>query len=86
VGYWVKDGARRRGVATRALELVSRWAIHELGVERLWLTTAPENAASQRVAVKAGFSREALLRAHVRFGNGRRDSVLYSLLATDPAG
>jgi len=85
IGYWVAPSARGRSVATRALVLLSRWAIHERGVERLELTTHPDNVASQRVAEKAGFVREGVLRAHIRFGEGRRDSVIFSLLPRDLA-
>jgi RimJ/RimL family protein N-acetyltransferase len=83
IGYWVAAGARNRGVATRALRLLSRWALADGGVERLELTTHPENIASQRVAEKAGFTREGVLRSHIRFRDGRRDSVLFSLLPGD---
>jgi RimJ/RimL family protein N-acetyltransferase len=83
IGYWVCPGARRRGMATRALTLLARWAVTEGGVERLELTTHPENVASQRVAEKAGFVREGVLRSHTRFREGRRDSVLFSLLPRD---
>ncbi|MBA3364611.1 MAG: GNAT family N-acetyltransferase [Actinobacteria bacterium] len=83
IGYWVAPAARGQGVATRALRLVSRWAVREQGVERLELTTHPENIASQRVAEKAGFQREGVLRAHTRFSDGRRDSVMFSLLPGD---
>lgn len=83
IGYWVAAGARGRGVATRALRLLSRWALTEGGVERLELTTHPDNVASQRVAEKAGFTREGVLRAHMRFADGRRDSVIFSLLRAD---
>jgi RimJ/RimL family protein N-acetyltransferase len=55
----------------------------ELGVERLYLTTAPDNIASQRVAERAGFTREGLLRSHLPIPGGRRDSVMYSLLPGD---
>ncbi len=41
---------------------------------------APENPASQRVAERAGFTREGLLRAWLPTAEGRRDSVLFSLL------
>jgi RimJ/RimL family protein N-acetyltransferase len=83
IGYWVAPGARRQGVATRALTLLARWAVTEGGVARLELTTHPENVASQRVAEKAGFVREGVLRSHTRFREGRRDSVLFSLLPAD---
>lgn len=83
IGYWVAPWARGRGVATRALALLARWAVREGGVERLELTTHPDNVASQRVAEKAGFVREGVLRAYIRFADGRRDSVMFSLLPSD---
>jgi len=85
IGYWVAPPARGRGIATRALRLLSRWAL-EQGVERLELTTHPENLVSQRVAEGAGFVREGVLRSHMRFREGRRDSVIFSLLPGDLAG
>jgi RimJ/RimL family protein N-acetyltransferase len=81
IGYWVAAPARGRGVCTRALRLLSRWALAELGLQRLDLITDPENLASQRVAEKVGFRREGVLRAHLRHSDGRiRDSVMFSLL------
>jgi RimJ/RimL family protein N-acetyltransferase len=83
IGYWITKEARGRGIATRATKLLSRWAVTEGDVERLELTTHPENVASQRVAEKAGFTREGILRCHAKFREGRRDSVIFSLLPRD---
>jgi [ribosomal protein S5]-alanine N-acetyltransferase len=83
VGYWLAREARGRGAATITVQLVSRWAFTALGVDRLSLQTAPENVASQRVAERAGFTREGLLRAWMPTPGGRRHSVMFSLLATD---
>lgn len=80
VGYWLRPEARGRGVATGAVKLVARWAFGELGVARLELTTAPDNVASQGVAERAGFTREGVLRAAMATKDGRRDSVMFSLL------
>jgi RimJ/RimL family protein N-acetyltransferase len=80
IGYWVKRDARSRGVATRALRLISHWAIDELGAARVQLVTEPANVASQRVAEKAGFTREGLLRSYLELKGLRRDAVMYSLL------
>ncbi len=85
IGYWVAKRARGRGVATRATRLLAGWAVREAGVTRLELTTDPANVASQRVAEKAGFTREGVLRAHIAFPEGRRDSVMFSLLPGDLA-
>lgn len=83
IGYWLRREARGQGAATIAVGLASRWAFAELGIERLQLTTAPENAASQRVAGRAGFTREGVLRAAMPTRQGRRDSVMFSLLPGD---
>jgi RimJ/RimL family protein N-acetyltransferase len=83
VGYWLAPGARGRGTATQAVRLLARWAFAELGLARLELTCGPDNEASQHVAERCGFSREGLLRSHVPFKGGRRDSVIYSLLPGD---
>jgi RimJ/RimL family protein N-acetyltransferase len=80
IGYWLGPGARGRGAATEAVRLLARWAFTELGLARLELTCGPDNEASQRVADRCGFTREGLLRSHVRFQGARRDSVIYSLL------
>lgn len=85
IGYWISASARGSGIATRATRLLSNWALKVGGVERLELTTHPENTASQRVAEKAGFTREGVLRSHTRFSDGRRDSVMFSLLPADLA-
>jgi len=84
VGYWLCPKARGRGAATVAVQLIARWAFDELGVQRLELTTAPENVASQRVAERAGFTREGVLRGLVATkNNGRQDGVMFSLLPGD---
>ena len=80
LGYWVRAGARGRGVATRAVALVARFAFDELGAARVQLVTEPDNLASQRVAEKAGFSREGTLRSFLAFKGRRRDAVMFSLL------
>ncbi|MGH3170363.1 MAG: GNAT family N-acetyltransferase [Trebonia sp.] len=87
VGYWLRREARGRGAATIATRLVVRWAFGTVGVERMNLETDPANSASQRVAERAGFTREGLLRAWLPTPEGRRDSLMFSLLAADlPTG
>lgn len=83
VGYWVKADARGRGVATRALGLIARFAFDELAAARVQLTTEPGNLGSQRVAEKAGFVREGTLRSRLLVKGRRRDAVMFSLLPAD---
>jgi RimJ/RimL family protein N-acetyltransferase len=83
VGYDVAAEARGRGLATAALEVVSRWALEKLPIARIQLTTHEDNVASQRVAEKAGYTREALLRAWADQRGTRVDLVMWSLLPGD---
>ena len=80
IGYWLAPNARGRGVATHAVRLLADWAFRDLRVARLELTCGPDNLGSQRVAERCGFTREGVLRSHVPFKGGRRDSVVFSLL------
>lgn len=83
LGYWVALAARNHGVARRSSRLVVSWAFGTLGIERIELHCEPGNVPSQRVAEAAGFRREGLLRGHLRTKEGRRDSLVYGLLASD---
>lgn len=81
VGYWCAPQARDRGIMTRALRRVCRHALDELAVDRIELTTDRNNLASQRVAEKAGFQREGVLRSKHAHPDGHRiDCVMFSLL------
>jgi RimJ/RimL family protein N-acetyltransferase len=56
VGYWVASVARGRGVARRALDVLSEWALTHVGLVRLDLIAAEENRASRAVAEGSGFT------------------------------
>jgi RimJ/RimL family protein N-acetyltransferase len=82
VGYWTAAAARGRGLTTRALRLISRWAIEDAGAERIQLRADVLNVASVRVAERAGYRREGTLRS-AAFNdrqNRRIDYAVFSLL------
>jgi len=58
IGYWVKRQARGRGVATRAVLLVTHWGLTDFGLSLIELLADVRNVPSQRVAEKAGFTRD----------------------------
>ena len=80
VGFWLTPKARGRGVATHATRLMAGWALTHLGIARLELTCGPDNEASERVALRCGFVREGVLRSHLPWKGGRRDTVMFGLL------
>jgi RimJ/RimL family protein N-acetyltransferase len=83
IGYWMAAEARRRGIGARATRMLAEWALTSLGLERLELLAHPDNEASQRLAERAGFTREGTLRRYRRRHGVREDLVMFSLLAED---
>src|SRR5262249_24124314 len=81
--YSIGPHARRRGFASRALGLVTRWAFDHLDIPRIELYIEPDNAASRGVARRCGFREEGVLRGRLRIGDSRGDAVLYARLASD---
>jgi RimJ/RimL family protein N-acetyltransferase len=71
VGFVVAPDARGRGHATAAVRLLVRWGFEELGLSRVQWRAEVGNHASRRVAEKAGFTVEGLLR-QVAGEDGRR--------------
>jgi RimJ/RimL family protein N-acetyltransferase len=81
VGYWLAREARGHGHATRAVRLICAWGFSKLHLKRISLLAATGNPASQRVAERAGFQREALLRSYMLNHGERQDMVAFALLA-----
>ncbi|MCG6500307.1 GNAT family N-acetyltransferase [Kitasatospora sp. A2-31] len=66
VGYWTAAAARGRGVAPRALEVLTGWAFAAFaadGLVRLDLLHQVDNTASCRVAEKTGYGFRSVLPA-----------------------
>jgi ribosomal-protein-alanine N-acetyltransferase len=83
VGYWLLPEVRGRGLATRAVRLISQWALINLELARLGLLSEESNVRSQRVAELAGFHREGVLRSWTEIDGRRVDYVSFSLLPAD---
>lgn len=77
-GFMVVPGVRGRGVALEALRLLVGWAFTTLGLQRVGLATLEANAAAQRLAERAGFEREGVLRAYTLEWGDPVDNLVYS--------
>jgi RimJ/RimL family protein N-acetyltransferase len=83
IGYAVAPDGRGRGVATRAVDLLTRWGFEMLGLERIELWIDVRNEASARVAERCGYRLDGVLRS-VHFKEGRRQNFgIWSRLAGD---
>ncbi|GAA2206459.1 hypothetical protein GCM10009850_019170 [Nonomuraea monospora] len=83
VGYGVHPLYRGRGFATEAVRGLTAWAFDTLGLRRVDLTARLDNLASLRVACKAGFTWEGVLRDAVLDEDGAHDLVILGLLRQD---
>ncbi len=83
LGYWVRASAMGRGVAVKAVKLVSEWALRNTDLNRLEILAAVGNLRSQRVAEKAGALREGLLRKRLMLRGHTTDAVLFSICRPD---
>ncbi len=78
LGYWLAEPFWGRGIMSEAVRRFTAWAFENLEVYRISAAVFADNAASVRVLEKAGFQREARLRASV-FKDGRiLDQWLYA--------
>jgi RimJ/RimL family protein N-acetyltransferase len=63
--------------------LLARFAFEELKLNRVEITPAIGNKASQRVAMKAGATKEGILRNGIVVRDKIYDVIMYSLIPED---
>ncbi len=83
VAYWTTAAARGRGVAARATRAMTRWALDDIGFQRLELLHALANGASCRVAQKSGFALEGTKRRAALHQDGWHDMHLHARVRGD---
>jgi RimJ/RimL family protein N-acetyltransferase len=80
IGFWLVPSARGRGLARAAVARWVSWIFDELPIDRIEMTTTPDNTATRRLAARLGFSEEGVLRGR-NLERGRRvDLVMFGLL------
>jgi ribosomal-protein-serine acetyltransferase len=83
VGFWLVPAARHRGLGAVAVARLLDWIFDELPIDRVEMTTTPDNAATRTLARRLGFTEEGVQRKR-NVERGRRvDLVLFGLLVSD---
>ena len=62
IGYWRRSGVEGGGLVVEAVQALSRMAFDALGARRVEIRMDPRNECSVRVAERAGFTFEGVLR------------------------
>lgn len=86
VGYWVAPAARGRGIARAALVLITDWALHSVGLRRVYATVEQRNTASVAVAVAAGYRQVDDRLEYVELKGSIRAYRTYERVASDLSG
>jgi ribosomal-protein-serine acetyltransferase len=83
VGYWVAEDRQGRGLVTRAVRALVGMAFDELGLNRVEIHVATENARSRAIPERLGFRHEGVLRQAERLYDRFVDLDAYSLIASE---
>jgi RimJ/RimL family protein N-acetyltransferase len=83
VAFAVAAESRGLGIGPEAVDALAIALVLEHGFQRIELRVAPGNVASRRVAEKAGFTYEGMLRNAGYVHSGRSDLEVWSLVAAD---
>jgi ribosomal-protein-serine acetyltransferase len=83
VGYWLAGDAQGRGVMTDAVRAYVDYAFATLGLHRVVIEVAVDNARSRAIPERLGFREEGVLREVERVGERMLDHVVYAMLAAD---
>ena len=80
IGYWVRSDETNNGFCTEAVDRILEETFDALGYHKVVLRIAVGNDASDKVAVKLGFTREGVLREELLIRGNWVDHTLWSLL------
>jgi RimJ/RimL family protein N-acetyltransferase len=75
IGYWLVPAARGRKIGLTAVSLLVDWAFERLELDRIEVTTTPQNAPARALAEALGFTAEGVLKAR-NLERGKRVDVL----------
>ncbi|WP_085523652.1 GNAT family N-acetyltransferase [Tuberibacillus sp. Marseille-P3662] len=79
IGYWLNSYEKGQGYMTEAVQGLTDFAFHHVGAKRLEMLIAVDNRKSQKVAERAGYTLEGVLKNEDRLMDGRlADSYLYA--------
>jgi RimJ/RimL family protein N-acetyltransferase len=83
VGIVLLPSNRGKGRGTEVLRLLALHLFDTTDIDRVEASTDADNIPTQRALVKAGFTREGVLRGAQLRGGERRDMIAYSILRSD---
>jgi ribosomal-protein-serine acetyltransferase len=83
IGYWIRDSARGRALASRVAREVIRFGFDRVGLRRIEIVAAVENRASRRTAERTGARFEGIQRNRLVVRDGAVDAAMYAVVPSD---
>lgn len=84
IGYWLSQDYQKKGIITRAVDFLCRYAFEELDINRIQIKCAVGNTPSSNIPKRIGFQFEGVERAGELFADGSfADIEVYSLLKNE---
>ncbi|CAB4713339.1 unannotated protein [freshwater metagenome] len=77
IGYWIDRNFANKGYTSAAVELLTEYAFKSLLLHRIEINLRPENAASRRVAEKAGYIFEGGRARYLHIDGDWRDHICF---------
>ena len=77
IGYWIDREYAGRGYTTEAVNLLTQYGFSVLALHRIEINLRPENAASRRVAEKAGYVLEGERPRYLHIDGDWRDHLSF---------
>lgn len=79
IGYWLGEPFWGKGITTLVLKSFTEYAFNNFNLNKIYANVFEGNAASERVLLKAGYRKEAVLKKAVFKENKFLDQYIYSI-------
>lgn len=78
IGYFIGEPFWNKGIATKAVSLITNWGFENLDIVRIHTGIFEFNKSSQRVLEKCGYSKEVVLKKSVCKNSEIYDEIRYA--------
>ena len=83
IGYWLTEKMQGKGIVTKCIQQLVRYAFHTLHLNRIQIKVAQGNTKSAAIPQRLGFYHEGTERQGERMGNRYFDLDVFSLIRAD---
>jgi ribosomal-protein-alanine N-acetyltransferase len=78
IGYFIGEPFWNKGIATKAVSLITDWGFNNLDIVRIHTGIFEFNKSSQRVLEKCGYMKEAIFKKSICKNNEIYDEIRYA--------